>query len=50
MFVFTNGMGLTAYDEATVKALAVKVKAGEVRINVIPINFMEGYVIEENQV
>lgn len=49
--MFTNGEGETEYDEYRVKKqLAIKIKACDIRVNIIPINFMSGYVMDENTV
>jgi len=50
MFVFTNGMGKTIYRLDSVEYMATKLANAEIKLNVIPINFMEGYAMEENQV
>lgn len=51
IFIFTNGMGETEYNEYHIKhELAPRLRATDIKLNVIPINFMDGYNIEENQV
>lgn len=44
-------MGETEYNEYHIKhQLAPKLRATDIKVNIIPINFMDGYNIEENQV
>jgi hypothetical protein len=47
IFIFTNGEGDTQYDEYKVKReLATKIKACDVKVNVIAIGFMSGYLMD----
>lgn len=48
MFVFTNGMGESAFSSAEIKALASKLTQTQVKLNIIPIDFMTSYNTEEN--
>lgn len=50
IFIFTNGMGKTNYDFNKLKNLARKLKEREIKLNIIPIDFMETYDYEDNQV
>jgi hypothetical protein len=38
-------MGETVYNEQTIKSLALELRVVDVKLNIIPINFMEGYVL-----
>ena len=44
IFLFTNGAGQTEYDESKIKDLATEIRKNEIKTNIIPINFMQGYV------
>jgi cysteinyl-tRNA synthetase len=43
-------MGETSYNEFTIKELTKQLKLQDVKLNVIPIGFMQGYDFEENRV
>jgi len=46
MFVFSNGMGESAFTPAEIKALASKLANSQVKLNIIPIDFMSSYNTE----
>jgi hypothetical protein len=43
-------MGTSRFNYTSIKYLAAQLVDWDIKLNVIPINFMEGYVMEENQV
>ena len=48
LFIFTSGCGDTDFQRSDLKALANKLKAGEVKLNIIPIDFMTTYQPADN--
>jgi len=49
MFLFSNGMGETAHSQDQVKNyIGELLKNNEIKLNIIPINFMEGYDMLSN--
>ena len=49
VFLFTNGMGRTEFNAYSLINLGSRLKMTDTKLNVITINFMGGYNIEENQ-
>ena len=47
-FVFTNGMGETDYTIKGLERIIKKLKDNEVKLNVIVLDFMENYDVDEN--
>jgi len=43
IFVFTNGMGESAFDKDELKSLAFKIKSQDIKLNIVPIDFMVSY-------
>jgi len=43
MFVFTNGSGNSSYSRDDIYELADKLMAYQIRLNVVPIDFMTSY-------
>lgn len=50
LFVFTNGGGKTKYDVTRVEHLRRKLIESKIKLNVITIDFMEGYDPETNTI
>ena len=50
MFLFTNGQGETDYNKEDVKMLAEHIQRIGAKVNVIVIDFMEGYDDENNRI
>ena len=48
MFVFTNGAGKSSYSQVDIFELADKLMAMQVKLNVVPIDFMTTYDLAEN--
>ena len=48
MFVFSSGAGHTNYQEEDIRFLAAKIGQLGIGVNVVPINFMDNYNMEEN--
>ena len=49
MFLFTNGSGSTSYSREDIFELADRLMACQIRLNVVPIDFMTSYDLEENR-
>lgn len=47
-FIFTNGMGSTEATTRTLERIVDKLKENEIKLNIIPLDFMENYDLEEN--
>lgn len=49
MFLFTNGMGETDFNDREVRNLASKIESSGIKINIIPIDFMTTYDSASNE-
>lgn len=50
MFLFTNGAGATSFSHDDIFGLADKLMALQVKLNVVPIDFMTTYDLAENNI
>mgnify|MGYP000919589007 CR=1 FL=1 len=50
LFIFTNGSGNTEYEQYRVDTLRRNILSSGVRVNIITIDFMEGYDPETNTI
>lgn len=49
IFLFTNGMGGSDYNNRDLQLLSTKLKNAEIKLNVIPIDFMSSYEASTNE-
>ena len=50
IFLFTNGMGESIHDiDYASNYISQNLKMSDIKLNIIPINFMEGYDMIENK-
>ena len=47
-FIFTNGMGETSYGVKDLNRIVDKLKQNSIKLNIIPLDFMENYDLDEN--
>jgi ATP-dependent DNA helicase 2 subunit 2 len=48
IFLFTAGMGETDFDNHDIRTLAGRLEEADIKLNLIPIDFMTSYSAEEN--
>jgi hypothetical protein len=49
MFVFSNGMGRTDFNLGDMNQLSKKIKEADIKLNIIPIDFMTSYNCATNE-
>ena len=49
LFVFTNGSGASAFNRDDIMNLADKIMKVDVKLNIVPIDFMTTYDLGENK-
>lgn len=49
-FLFTNGRGKTKYNESHFKRIVSTIKNNDVKLNIIPMDFMETYDLDSNEI
>ena len=49
LFVFTNGSGSSSFNRDDIMDLADKIMAVDVKLNIVPIDFMTTYDLTENK-
>lgn len=48
-FLFTNGRGKTSFKERDFINIVSQIKANDIKLNIIPMDFMETYDVETNE-
>lgn len=48
VFLFTNGRGMTKFKIADFKGIVSSIKRHDIKLNIIPMDFMETYDFESN--
>lgn len=48
-FLFTNGRGKTKFNESHFRNIVSQIKKNDIKLNIIPMDFMETYDFEANQ-